>query len=150
MIGEEEYIKKEKPNDFRRLIGELENAIKDLFLAFSSQEKIIVQSWDEEGDAITHSTNDLYKKLGELRRNVRLEYVYPSINWLVHRLRNSNMHPGPISRTAHRKQLKYFDSMFTLSSILLLSLYSYVEMLDLWIDTYRQIRKPKSSDYQSR
>jgi hypothetical protein len=145
---EDGYVEKETSSDFRRLITELDNAMKDFFLSFTEEENISVQTWqDEEGDAIGRSTNEMYRILGG-RRSVtpydsRLEYVYPSINFLIHILRNSHSHRKTISRTKHRIRVKSLDNIFSLSSIVLLSLYSYIELLDLWLDTCRHYKMNK-------
>lgn len=139
------YVEEESSSDFRSLITELDNAMKDFFLSFTVEENV-VQNWtDEEGDAIGRSTIEMYRILSGRRfagqYNKRLDYVYPSIKWLIHTLRNSHTHRKTISRTEHRNRVKSLDNIFSLSSIVLLSLYSYVELLDLWLDTCIHYKK---------
>ncbi|HEX5187462.1 MAG TPA: hypothetical protein VFV86_11285 [Nitrososphaeraceae archaeon] len=166
LTGEREYLEKENSTDFRDLISALDNSMKDFFDSFMKEEKSRGNNIYHKGDALGSSTLTMYKVLGERRNtetNIRksniekmnndpqgndsnfpkkqLLYVYPSINWLIHELRNSYTHRNPIRENMHREKIKYLDNYFSLSATVLLSMYSYLEMLDVWVDTYKVSNK---------
>ena len=72
-------------------------------MVFSAEEHPRDQIMENgEADAIGTSSIGMYKVLVERRStnpyDSRVEYVYPSINWLIHALRNSHTHRKVIER----------------------------------------------------
>lgn len=129
----EAYLKEEDPITFKDLIEGLVEVFKCVFESFMKEEHTFTP-----GD---HKIDDLNRQFyGSLKRKRRLprgEFVpqaYPPVTFLVRMVRNCQVHQRdkPIDHITRKRS---FGNVYTISSVIILSIYAYSEILQAWIDT---------------
>lgn len=129
----EPYLKEEDPITFKDLMEGLVEVFKCVFESFMKEEHAFTP-----GD---HKIDDLnrqfYTSLKRKRRLPHCEFVsqaYPPITVLVRMVRNCQVHQRdkPIDHITRKRS---FGNVYTLSSVIILSIYAYSEILQAWLDT---------------
>jgi hypothetical protein len=95
---------------------------------------VVYSSLDDEQNPKTsiHNVDVHYTK--------KLMFGYPAISRIIEFLRNIQVVQGCIIPT-HRSRMKSFDNVYTLSSIIVLSLYGYTEILEVGQYTINVIKR---------
>jgi hypothetical protein len=144
---DEEYSKEENPHTFKELIENLEDAFKYAFDSFMIEYRI-----SASGDAPISSLNGIfYTQLARRRRLPANDYVlqaYPPITLLIRMLRNCQKHEThrPID---HITKKKSFGNLYTISSVIILAIYAYLEILQAWSDTIKIDSAPQQAGSRS-
>lgn len=129
----EAYLKEEDPITFKDLLGGLVEVFKCVFESFMKEEHTFTP-----GD---HKIDDLNKQFyNSLKRKRRLpqgEFVrqaYPPITFLIRLVRNCQVHQRdkPVDHITRKRS---FGNVYTISSVIILSVYAYSEILQAWLDT---------------
>lgn len=154
LITDRNYAKKETGSVFRLSLLGLEDSLR-LFLEAFVKEKnlynVIQKNPKENRDSIDSLIFVMYNSLEEERNSTidfdaynsnkkKLRFGYPAVARVIKFIRNIEV-VHSINKPAYRSRLEYFNNIYTLSSILILSLYGYTEMLEVWYDTITMTKK---------
>jgi len=90
---------------------------------------VVYSSLDDERNPKTSIDNI------DVHYTKKLMFGYPAISRVIKFLRNLQVVHGGIT-PAYRSRLESFDNIYTLSPIVVLSLYGYTEILEVWQDTW--------------
>lgn len=131
--GDESYIKSENPFTFKDYLEDLKNVLKIVYLGIRPKRRT-------EGNPLDHI--DYHKKaffeVLERIRGRKILSSYTSITQVVRFLRNMEEHADkPIDDITGKKS---YGNLYTLVSILILVTYAYKEILQVWLDTIKQVR----------
>jgi hypothetical protein len=136
-----EYLAKENSHTFKTFIENLDDVFKYLFESFFMEHKITCRS-----DSIVVMNRQFHDTLAEFQNLQGAEFVlegYTPVTILVKFLRNCHKHQ--IDRPQdHITGEKTFGNLYTVSSIIILSVYGYLEILQAWVDTIKIMSSPRS------
>lgn len=139
---DKEYLTKENSHTFKTFIENLDDVFKYLFESFFIEYEIICRS-----DSIVMMNRQFHETLAEFQRLPVKDKVfegYSPVTILVKFLRNYHKHQ--LDRPEdHITGEKTFGNVYTISSVIILSIYGYLEILQIWLDTIR-IMKSRESD----
>jgi hypothetical protein len=128
-----DYHNEEDPVLFKRAIEELKDVFKHLLEAY-----MLERSLQLSGDNIDVLRDEFYKDI-EHRRGISrpnfLSQAYPPITSLVRLVRNC--HHAAIGKVDHITGKRGFGNVYTLCSAFILSIYAYIEILEIWEETER-------------
>lgn len=131
--GDESYIKSEKPFIFKDYLEDLKNVLKIVYLG-------IRQGRRTEGnppDHIDYHKKAFFEALERIRGS-RILCSYTPITQVVRFLRNMEEHADkPIDDITGKKS---YGNLYTLVSVFILVTYAYREILQVWLDTIKQVR----------
>jgi hypothetical protein len=101
---------------------------KEIWDGIDGLMSVVYSSLDDERNPKTSIDNI------DVHYTKKLMFGYPAISRIIKFLRNLQVVHGGIT-LPYRSRLESFDNIYTLSSIVVLSLYGYTEMLEVWQDT---------------
>jgi len=126
-LNAEEYISSEEPAVFEQLIKQLNGSIKKILLAYALPNGINCQSDNVE------TLSDFFYRSIERKLHKRRLCNYSAVTKLLRFIRNHEEHD-------HRNKPKdivsgknSFGNIYTLSSMIILSFFAYIEILDFWV-----------------
>jgi hypothetical protein len=127
-LNADDYIFSEKPAVFEQLIKRLNDSIKKILLAYIIPNGITCRHDNVE------DLSDAFFRAIERRLHKRRLCNYSSVTKLVRFVRNHEEHD-------HRNKPKdiisgknSFGNVYTLSSIIVLSFFAYIEILRFWVE----------------
>lgn len=127
------YIRTEDPLVFKELWFRLIETFKDTFESFMIEN----HTYTANDKRIDDMSCEFYETLAWMRGLEPERYVnqaYPPVTVVIRTIRNCAEHvrDKPVDHITRKKS---FGNIFTLSSIYILSIYAYLEILTAWIDT---------------
>lgn len=129
----EAYLKEEDPITFKDLIEGLIEVFKCTFESFMKEEHTFTPG-DHRIDDLSRQFYDSLKVKRQLPRGEFVPQAYPPITYLIRMVRNCQVHQRD-KPTDHITRKRTFGNAYTISSIIILSIYAYAEILQAWIDT---------------
>lgn len=129
----DEYVKEEDPVIFKELVSRLVEVFKNIFESFTMED----HSYTPGDNRIDDLAVQFYDAIAWMRGLGPRDFVsqaYPSITLLVRMVRNCQEHVRnkPVDHITHKTS---FGNVYTLSSIMILSIYAYLEILQAWTCT---------------
>ena len=129
------YLEEEDPHTFKELIENLDDVFKYVLESFLIEDHAHISG----DDNISYLNKQFYESLARKRRLPPGNFVlqaYPPITLSVRMLRNCQKHERnrPIDHITGKRS---FGNVYTISSVIMLSVYAYSEILQAWLDTIR-------------
>ena len=123
-----DYIIAEQPDVFKQLITRLNGSFKSLLLAY-----IIPNSIRYGSDNIENLTEAFYRAI-ETKLHRRRLCNYAGVTKLINFVRNHEEHDHQNRPEDLVTGKRSFGNLYTIASILILSLYAYIEILRFWVE----------------
>lgn len=129
----EPYLKEEDPITFKDLMEGLVEVFKCVFESFMKEEHTFTLGDHKIDDLNRQFYTSLKRKRG-LPQGEFVPQAYSPITVLVRMVRNCQVHQRdkPIDHITRKKS---FGNVYTISSVIILSVYAYSEILQAWLDT---------------
>ena len=129
----EAYQKEEDPITFKDLIEGLVEVFKCVFESFMKEEHAFAPG-DHRIDDLSRQFYDSLKRQRRLPRREFVPQAYPPITLLIRLIRNCQVHQRdkPVDHITRKRS---FGNVYTISSVIILSIYAYSEILQAWIET---------------
>lgn len=129
----EAYSKEEDPITFKDLVEGLVEVFKYVFESFLKEEHTFAPG-DHKIDDLNKQFYDTLKTKRRLPPREFVPQAYPPVTRLVRMIRNCQIHQRdkPTDHITHKRS---FGNVYTISSVIILSIYAYSEILQAWIDT---------------
>ena len=129
----EAYFKEEDPITFKDLVEGLVEVFKYVFESFMKEEHAFTPGAHRIDDLCKRFYNSLKQKR-RLPSTAFVPQAYPPITLLIRMVRNCQVHQRdkPIDHITRKES---FGNVYTISSVIILSIYAYSEILQAWLDT---------------
>lgn len=137
IINDKEYRKKEDPDSVEEYANNIEKIFKHLFTGLLMEMKWTGDDYNNLNSPI-NTLEKIYHDLHEDIRGKRIQWMYPTSMVLIRFLRNCQYHDYVLQRPIDPiTGEKSWGNIFTLSSLIILSIYAYDEILRAWCETYK-------------
>jgi hypothetical protein len=133
LIYEKAYSEEEDPHYFKELIENLQDAFKYFYESYNIEKHVP----DQGSDRIDTMNLQFYDSVARERGLPPQQYVhqaYPPITLLIKMVRNCQKH-DPSPPVDHITGKRSFGNIYTISSVVMLSIYAYLEIARAWCDT---------------
>lgn len=129
----EAYFKEEEPITFKDFIEGLVEVFKCIFESFMKEEHTF-SSRDHRIDDLNRQFYNALKSKRQLSQDRFVPQAYPPVTLLIRMIRNCQVHERdkPIDHLTHKRS---YGNLYTISSVIILSIYAYCEILQDWLDT---------------
>jgi hypothetical protein len=158
IIPDDDYKQRESSSLFRLSMMGLDDCFKSLCKAYIEEEGLLEEfKENSDSDNLEHLFRFFYDKLSVKRsptitieqkprewkkqgfekrdRNEKsLLYAYPAVTRIIRFVRNIEV-VHDIQKPSYLSKLTSFDNVYTLTSIVTLTFYGFVEMLEVWDET---------------
>lgn len=127
------YIREEDPLVFKELWFRLIETFKNLFESFAMED----DSYTARDLRIDDMAYDFFERIAWMRGlapNIFVKQGYPPVTVVIRTVRNQVEHNREKPKDPITKK-KSFGNIFTLTSVYILSIYAYMEILDIWAGT---------------
>ena len=130
---DETYSKEEDPITFKDHLEGLVEVFKYVFESFKKEEHTFTPG-DHRIDDLNEEFYDSLKTKRGLPPREFVPQAYPPVTRLVRMVRNCQIHQRdkPIDHITHKRS---FGNVYTISSVVILSIHAYSEILQAWLDT---------------
>jgi uncharacterized membrane protein len=138
---DKEYLTKERSHTFKTFIENLDDVFKYLFESFFMEYEITCRS-----DSIVVMNRQFHEALAtfqHLQEDDKVLEGYTPVTTLVKFLRNCHKHQVDRPKD-HITGERTFGNLYTVSSIIILSIYGFLEILQAWADTIKIMSSGRS------
>lgn len=126
-LNTEEYVSSEEPAVFEQLIKQLNGSIKKILLAYAIPNGVNCQN-----DDVETLSNLFYRSIERKLRKRRL-CNYVGVTKLVRFVRNHEEHDHQNKPKDIVSGKNSFGNIYTLSSMIILCFFAYIEILTFWV-----------------